>query len=202
MDEAYGLEQFVTEVRAAVSKRLSAAETLESLRTGFKRLLSNRSFLRDRIEADASVGDEICLYKDADFDFVVLARGVSPRGQAQGSSHAVLPHDHGPLWALYGIYEGKSVFRRYEPDSTVQIGDFPGLRLTREIPAQAGDFDAIEPHNMHLPISDPHTGSVIVVVYDKPLETVVRRGYVRALKDVVQFQGIFPPSFVPTLQST
>lgn len=201
MKEPYGLSEFVSEARAAIAKRMTATETLGVLTPGFKRLLANRFFLRERLKADAVVGDELCLHKDRDFAFVVLARGVSSRAEAQGSSHAVMPHDHGPLWALYGIYEGKSRFQRYEPEPGSQTGDFPGLRLIRETAAQAGDCDAIEPHNMHLPVSDPTTGSVIIVVYDRPLETVVRRGYVRALKGVVDFQGIFPPTPVSTLQS-
>ena len=153
MEGTYGLEAFVAEVRHAISRRLPAKETLALLAPGFKRLLANRSFLRERVDSGGPVGDEICLYEDPEFGFVVLARGVSPRRDAQGSSHAVLPHDHGPLWALYGIFEGKSRLRRYEPDAAEQSGDFPGLRMTRDVPAQAGDIDAIEPHNMHLPVT-------------------------------------------------
>jgi hypothetical protein len=58
-------------------------------------------------------------------------------------------------------------------------------------------MDAIEPHNMHLPVHTPGAGTIIIVVYNKPLESVVRRGYVAAAKTVVDFQGIFPPLEVP-----
>lgn len=187
----YGLEEFVEEVREIAGTQLPADRVLQVLGPGFQRLLSNRSFLRDRLEGSAPATDEICLHRDPVHDFVVLARGVSARRGKKGSSHAVLPHDHGPLWALYGVYEGESNLQRYESDPAERFGSFPGLRLIRDIPSKPGDCDAIAPHNMHLPIND--SGTVILVVYNKPLESVVRRGYVQEIQSVVQFQGIFPP---------
>jgi hypothetical protein len=197
MSEGFGLEDFVAEIRAVVAKKLPAKEALAALAPGFRRLLSNRTFLQEKLAAIGSHADEVCLYRDPEYDFTVLARGVSGRRQQQGKSHAGVPHDHGPLWALYGLYEGTARMQRWEPDATVQSGPFPGLRLIADVPAKAGEFDAIEPHNMHLPVFPPEGGSVILVVYNKYLESVQRRGYVAAAKGVVTFQGTFPPTAIP-----
>jgi predicted metal-dependent enzyme (double-stranded beta helix superfamily) len=183
----YGLEEFTQEVRAVARKQLSSSETLRAIGPGFRHLLNNRSFLKEKLDALNVVGDEVCLYADPDYRFVILARGVS-----RGQSHAGSPHDHGSLWALYGIYEGSARFQRYEVDSTSKNGAFPGLRLISETLAQPGDYDAIEPGNMHLPVFPPEGGSVIIVVYKDDLESVVRRGYLRDIQQPVRFQGQFP----------
>ena len=197
MTDAYGLNEFADEVRASIANRQSPAAALAALSPGFRHLLANPTFLRERIEEIGAHSDEVCLHAEPDQGFVVLARGISQKQTNQGQSHAVVPHDHGPLWALYGIYEGSSNLQRWEPDRSEQSGPFPGLRLVSEHPASAGGMDAIEPHNMHLPAHTPGAGTIIIVVYNKPLESVMRRGYVAAAQTVVDFQGVFPPLEVP-----
>jgi hypothetical protein len=194
---SYGLDEFVSEVRANIAKHHSPPAVLEALTPGFERMLANPTFVRQRIEEIGAHSDEICLYAEPDDGFVVLARGVSQKQTYQGKSHAVVPHDHGPLWALYGVYEGSSNLQRWEPDVSQQSGPFPGLRLVSERPASAGEFDAVEPHNMHLPVHTPGAGTSIIVVYNKPLVSVVRRGYVASAKTTVDFQGTFPPLELP-----
>jgi predicted metal-dependent enzyme (double-stranded beta helix superfamily) len=187
MTATYGLEDFIQDVRAVSRRQLSSAETLRTIAPGFNKLLNNRSFLQEKLESMNVVGDEVCLHADAEHHFVILARGVS-----RGQSHAGSPHDHGSLWALYGIYEGSARFQRYELDPTSLGGPFPGLRLVSETSAKPGDYDAIEPGNMHLPVFPPEGGSVIIVVYKDDLESVIRRGYLREIQLPVRFQGQFP----------
>ena len=197
MTNAYGLNDFIDDVQTSIAQNSSPTAVLEVLSPKFELLLANSSFLRKKIEETGVHSDEVCLHAEPDEGFVVLARGVSQKQTYQGKSHAVVPHDHGPLWALYGIYEGSSNLQRWEPEAAEQSGPFPGLRLVSESPASAGGMDAIEPHNMHLPVHTPGAGTIIIVVYNKPLDSVVRRGYVASAKTVVDFQGIFPPLEVP-----
>ncbi len=186
MAEQYGLDDFIAELGAWTSKPLPPKEVLQALGPGFRKLLNNRTFLDEKLEELGAKGDEACLYEDPQSRFVVLARGLH-----EGKSHAGSPHDHGPLWALYGIYRGSARFQRYEPDNTNRAGSFPGLRMISERPAEAGDFDAIEPANMHLPVF-PDGRNSIIVVYNGALDSVVRRGYLRDIQQPVKFQGQFP----------
>jgi predicted metal-dependent enzyme (double-stranded beta helix superfamily) len=197
MAETYGLAEFTDEVRTSIAQHQAPAAVLEALSPGFVRLLSNPTFLQERIEEIGAPSDEVCLHAEPNEGFVVLARGVSKKQTNKGESHAALPHDHGPLWALYGIYEGSSNIQRWEPDESEQSGPFPGLRLVSEHLANVGDMNAVEPHNMHLPVHTPGAGTSIIVVYDKPLVSVVRRGYVASAKTVCDFQGLFPPLELP-----
>ena len=194
MSEPYGFADFIAEVRAVMPRALPPSDTLRTLRPGFERLLANRTFLDEEIRKLGTAADEVCLHHDREHDFVVLARGVSRGAARQGESHAAMPHDHGPLWALYGLYEGPARLQRYAPDPGAQDGPFPGLRLLSDTPSEAGAIDAILPHSMHLPVFPENGGNVIIVVYSQPLGKVVRRGYVAARKAVVDFQGAFPPT--------
>lgn len=194
MSERCGFQDFVEEIRGVMRRKSSPRDALDALTPGFRRLLANSTFLDEEIRKLGTTADEVCLHHDRDFDFVVLARGVSRGSVRQGASHASVPHDHGPLWALYGLYEGTARLQRYTPDATQSAGPFPGLRLLSDLPSTAGDIDAIEPHSMHLPVFPAGGGSVIIVVYDKPLGKVVRRGYVAARRAVVDFQGAYPPT--------
>jgi len=136
MTDAYGLNEFADEVRASIANQQSPAAVLAALSPWFGRLLANPTFLRERIEEVGAHSDEVCLHAEPDQGFVVLARGASQKQTNQGKSHAVVPHDHGPLWALYGSYEGSSNLQRWVPDGSEQSGPFPGLRLASERPAK------------------------------------------------------------------
>ena len=193
MEKLYELPDLVEEIRDALRRPLAADAALRTLERGFGRLLSNPFFLARELERMGAAGDEVCLHQDPELDFVVLARGVSARKARHGKSHAVVPHDHGPLWALYGVYAGTTRLQRWEPDAAERGGLFPGLRLLKDTQAVGGDLDAIEPHNMHLPLNPPDAASTIIVVYNKPLPSVLRRGYVPDLERVVEFQGLRPP---------
>ena len=193
MNQPNGFQEFIAEVRAVMLRESPARDTLRALTPGFGRLLANRTFLDDEIRKLGATADEVCLYHDRDCDFVVLARGVSRGSTRKGASHAAMPHDHGPLWALYGLYEGSARLQRYAPDPDASDAPFPGLRLLSDTPSETGAIDAIEPYNMHLPVFPENGGNVIIVVYSKPLGKVERRGYVAARKGVVKFRGAFPP---------
>jgi predicted metal-dependent enzyme (double-stranded beta helix superfamily) len=197
MNETYGLDDFIAEARTGIAERHGPAAVLEALSPGFMRLLGNPAFLEDRIAEIGSRSDEVCLHAEPNDGFVVLARGAAKKQPSQGKSHAVVPHDHGPLWALYGVYEGSSNLQRWAPDDAEKSGPFPGLKLESERFSEAGQMDAVQPHNMHLPVHTPGAETIILVVYDCPLDSVVRRGYVAAGKTVVDFQGVFPPLEVP-----
>jgi predicted metal-dependent enzyme (double-stranded beta helix superfamily) len=187
MTATYGLNEFIEDVRAVNKDNLSSGDTLRALGPRFRQLLSNPNFLKEKLASMSATGDEACLHADPEHHFVILARGIS-----RGQSHAGSPHDHGSLWALYGIYEGSARFQRYETDPASRSGPFPGLRMISDSRAGPGDYDAIEPGNMHLPVFPPEGGSVIIVVYKDDLESVVRRGYLRDIQQPVRFRGQFP----------
>jgi hypothetical protein len=184
----YGLDDFIDELKSVVAEQLEPQDALEKLSPGFKKLLGNRTFLSERLAKIPVQDYETCLYRDPEYEFVILARGVKPRN----SPYPILPHDHGPLWALYGVYDGRVRMERYEVRPDSHSGPYPGLALTAARNGVAGDFDAILPGHLHCP-PDEEDGSLTIVVYPRDLDEVRRRGYVPTRKALVEFQGKKPP---------
>lgn len=194
--EGYGLDGFIEEVRDVVSSQMAPGKALKALSPGFRKLLANRTFLAEKLATIPVLEYETCLYQDPVNEFVVLVRGVRPRN----SPYPILPHDHGPLWALYGVYDGKVTIERYTPDPAEEGGQYPGLSLVSTRLGQAGDFDAIPPHHLHCP-PDEEEGSLTIVVYPKDLDKVTRRGYMPEIKALIEFQGKKPPRTISAVQA-
>jgi hypothetical protein len=192
MSRQFGLLEFADEVRAVCTKELSPHAAFDTLRPNFERLLGNRTFLTEKLATMEKISSETELYRDPDYDFVILARGVGKHGKRADFGRLIMPHDHGPLWALYGVYEGEQAMQRYEIEPESEEGRFPGLALAEENMARAGGHDEVEPHHIHLPVPVGE-GSITIVVYDKPLDSVPRLGYIPELKGVVEFTGKAPP---------
>jgi hypothetical protein len=192
MSKQYGLMDFADEIREVCAKGLGAREALDTLRPSFERLLGNRTFLHEKLATLDKISSETELYRDPDYDFVILTRGVGKQGKRADFGRKIMPHDHGPLWALYGVYEGEQAMHRYEVEPESKEGQFPGLHLAEEILAKTGGHDEVEPHHIHLPVP-VGDGSISLVVYDKPLESVPRLGYIPELQGVVEFTGKAPP---------
>ena len=76
---SYGLDEFVSEVRANIAKQHSPPAVLEALMPGFERMLANATFLCQKVEEIETHSDEVCLHAEPDDGFVVLARGVSQK---------------------------------------------------------------------------------------------------------------------------
>lgn len=191
----YGLRDFIEEVRDAAKRQIPAEQALEVLSPGFGRLLANPGFLKERLSTmePSSIKDETVLYQDPDYGFVILGRGLKKKVSSPSDPVMVMPHDHGPLWALYGVYEGEVDLHRYEVDAAEASGPFPGLKRTMNKRAAAGEFDPVKPHQLHFPANVPGVGSITIVVYAKPLPCVVRRGYIPAAQRLIEFQGERPP---------
>jgi len=113
----YLLTDFVNDLRPIVARARPPMETLVAMTPAFKRLLSDESFLSTALARCAPHGDEACLYRDPHHGFVVLARGIGQAQDDEGGSHAAMPHDHGPLWAVYGLYRGAAHMQRYTEDA-------------------------------------------------------------------------------------
>lgn len=192
MSKEFGLVEFADEVRDVCAKKLSSSTALETLRPHFERLLGNRRFLAEKLATIERISNETRLYHDPEYDFVILARGVGKQGKVADFARRIMPHDHGPLWAMYGVYEGEQSLQRYSIDPESKEGQFPGLALVSEMVGKTGAQDDIEPHNLHLPVAVGE-GAITIVVYNRPLETVPRLGYLPELQDVVEFMGQAPP---------
>ena len=107
---AYTLEEFCADCRAAITTD-NGPDGREVIRGKLEQLLANQDFVNATLGPDAELGVHT-LYKDEDYEFVVLAH-------INEKANSSPPHDHGNSWAVYGQateYTDMSEYRRlFEP---------------------------------------------------------------------------------------
>lgn len=126
----------VGDVREAVARSDSAAETCRLLEPRFRELLTRRDWLPARFQEDApesGMGEGIgqwLLFRAADRSLCLFSLVVPP-----GAMTPV--HDH-LAWGLVGLYRGNQDEELYEP------GD-GSLRRVRRRPLEPGDYYTLLP---------------------------------------------------------
>ena len=127
---------FVSDVRAAIDRSASAAETCRLLEPRFHELLAGPDWLPRQFQEDApnsGMGGGIgqwLLFRAADRSLCLFSLVVPP-----GSMTPV--HDH-LAWGLVGLYRGNQDEEFYEPGGGT-------LRLVRRRPLEPGDSYALLP---------------------------------------------------------
>jgi hypothetical protein len=142
---AYTLYDFCADCRAAISAD-NGPDGRETIRGKLEQLLANQDFVHATLGPDAELGVHT-LYKDKDFEFVVLAH-INERPASSP------PHDHGNSWAVYGQaneYTDMSEYRRLdggEGDGEAKLEQVKAYRLT---PGKAGLYDVRAIHAINYP---------------------------------------------------
>ncbi|MGK0171508.1 MAG: hypothetical protein ACI9W2_003238 [Gammaproteobacteria bacterium] len=142
---AYTLDEFCADCRAAITAD-NGPDGREVIRGKLEQLLANQDFVRTTLGPAAELGVHT-LYKDEDFEFVVLAH----INETPASSP---PHDHGNSWAIYGQateYTDMSEYRRLdggEGDGEAKLEQVKAYRLT---PGKAGLYDVRVIHAINYP---------------------------------------------------
>lgn len=90
--------------------------------------------------------------------------------------HVTLPHDHGEAWAVYGVVQGVSRYRRFgrQPDTAPGIAVLEALRDESLV---KGEVDVVAPGEVHLIANETDEMSFNVVVRPRPIEQVWRRRF-------------------------
>jgi len=117
--------------------------------------------------ADKPAGRE--LYRDADHGFIQM-------GHFHRAGHHNAPHDHGPCWVVYGVYEGEveiATYRRTDDGSVAGKAflEVAGSRLLK--PGIAYEYLSGEIHSTRC-LSD---GAIVMRFLSADLEKVSRGRY-------------------------
>ncbi len=87
------------------------------------------------------------LYRDPDHDFIL-------KGHIHPLGHGSSPHDHGPYWVLYGVYQGEIEISKYR---RADDGSLPGKASLEKIESARLTPGVVKPY---LP-GDIHTTRAI-----------------------------------------
>jgi len=181
------MEQFVTDLRS-----LWAAESDEEARMCRARPFLESILADDDIKAHSknwpwTVGQNLLLYEDPDFGFVINATVRPPNSRG-------LVHDHAHAWTIYGILDGTEQLERYERlDDGAQPG-FAEVRLVSNTIFQRGSIDFVAPYEIHAERGGPGRSVAIILRSERLVGRVLQNGYDPQARSVRKMSG---PTQVP-----
>ena len=140
--------QFVDEIRALYAKGLEQTELWGTIATAMRKLLAD-PVLRARAQGwpatveSAPTVRNLLFYEDPDYGFVFNATVRQPNVVTN-------VHDHGNVWTLYGLIEGRETMYRYErtDGGPADIGPAT-LELVGRHSIGPGDIDVVPPGKIH-----------------------------------------------------
>ena len=178
---AYSFEQFCKDANAAL-KADPGRGGKETIRRNLEALLKNDEFVRSACGPGAEYGTHQ-IYRDPDFDFVVLAH-------VNKDARKSPPHDHGSSWAIYGQateYTEMSEYRRVDGSSGAGDAAIEHDKTYRLTPGVAGLYDVGAIHSIDYPAN-----ARFVRVTGTDLETVERLKFdmTRGKAEIIQSIGV------------
>jgi predicted metal-dependent enzyme (double-stranded beta helix superfamily) len=142
--------RFAEEVRALYAKGLKETELWQRIAAAMRNLLRDPA-LRQRAQSwpntieGAGVAANLLLYEDADYGFVFNAT-------VRKANTVSNVHDHGDVWTLYGLIEGRETMHRYARHERADAGTDGGAApfdLVSRRTLEPGDIDIVPPGGIH-----------------------------------------------------
>lgn len=165
LNEEAGFARFI---RAA--RKLFAEETDIPIRWN-KLVPALRELLADSAVRESSAhwpacghkerAENLLLYEDTDYGFVINGLTKAPNMRTQ-------IHDHAHNWTLYGVLDGIETIHRYERLDDGSRPDYAELRGASKFRAGPGDVDLVRPWEIHAEASGEERTVAIIVRAEKP----------------------------------
>lgn len=142
---AYGLDQFIADCKATLSRDPGPAGRDRVLHD-LERLLKNEDFVATYCGDDQPTGIKV-LYEDPELGFQVLSH-------IMGKARVSPPHDHGKSWAIYGQakqYTDMIEWQREDDGSDPNRAKLKPIKKYRLNPGQAGIYQDGAIHSIDYP---------------------------------------------------
>jgi predicted metal-dependent enzyme (double-stranded beta helix superfamily) len=160
----YSLEQFGLDIRSQLNAD-PGVEGLQRILEFVRKALLDDAFVETHIKAEECQPRKV-LYEDPDLGFCICGHIYK-----NGVTNA-WPHDHGSVWAIYGLAQGQTEMTDWE---VVQKGDDNNPTLvkpSRSYEMKRGDCYLYKVGDIHSPIIGK--GTKLVRVEGKNLDHVQR----------------------------
>jgi predicted metal-dependent enzyme (double-stranded beta helix superfamily) len=162
---AYELQDFVADLRAALSKDAPQEARLEEGAAALQRLLANPDALAPYSWVLEQGRGPWELHKDPEFGFVVTLL-LKPRGR---TTHV---HNHGEAWTLYGIYEGSELVHRYDRHDRGEQSGRADVRLTVDHRRTSGEVEVEPAYAIHNETTGGERDTIAIAVRGRDLSTI------------------------------
>ncbi len=94
--------------------------------------------------------ENLLFYEDPDYGFVI--NGLTKGGNRQAGERTRI-HDHGHIYTLYGVIDGRERVERYERVDDGSKPDYREIRRTDDVMVEAGDIDLVKPYEVHAEVT-------------------------------------------------
>jgi predicted metal-dependent enzyme (double-stranded beta helix superfamily) len=175
-------ERFIDDMRAVWASDPDTESRMRKSKVLLERLVIDPSLLSHSKAWPLTVGQNLLLYEDEDYDFVVNAV-VRPPGYKGGI------HDHAHAFVLYGIVDGIEQLERYD---RLDDGSKPGyadIELSSVTTGTTGTVDLVPPFAIHAEQGGPGRSVALIVRSERLVGKVLQHGYDINARSVVQRSG-------------
>jgi len=180
-------EGFLEELKVIWGTLPDDGQRREVARESLRALIGQDDLLEHSRNWPDTVGQNLLLYEDERFGFVVNAV-VRPAGYKGGV------HDHAQAWVLYGVLDGEETLERFR---RLDDGDMPGyaeVELVSATRGARGSVDIVPPYDIHAEQGGQRRSVAMIVRSQRLVGKVLQNGYKPEEKSVVQRSG---PQQVP-----
>jgi predicted metal-dependent enzyme (double-stranded beta helix superfamily) len=139
--------RLTADIRMLYERGLDETELWRQIAAAMRHLLLDAA-LRQRAQAwpttveGSGVAGNLLLYEDPQYGFVFNATVRKPNTVSN-------VHDHGKVWTLYGLIEGREIIYRYERVNAGTDSDIAHLKLVSRHMIGPGDIDVVAPGDIH-----------------------------------------------------
>ena len=159
--------QLADDIRALYAKGLEETELWRQIASAMRKVLADPA-LRARAQGwpatveSAPTVRNLLFYEDPDYGFVFNATVRQPNVVTN-------VHDHGNVWTLYGLIEGRETMYRYErtDGGPADIGPAT-LELVGRHSIGPGDIDVVPPGKIHQEHAGPERSIAFIVRARRP----------------------------------
>ena len=94
--------------------------------------------------------ENLLFYEDPDYGFAI--NGLT-KGGARRAGERTRIHDHGHIYTLYGVLDGRERIERYERTDDGSKWDYRPIRRTEDVMVESGDIDLVKPYEVHAEVT-------------------------------------------------
>jgi predicted metal-dependent enzyme (double-stranded beta helix superfamily) len=142
MNRLPAIETLVAKLRQVWISETDMEARMRCAEVALKEALSNSDVVTHSKQWPWTPGQNLLLYEDPDYHFVINATVRKP-----GSKGAV--HDHGHSWTLYGLVDGIERIERYKRMDDGNHEGFADLQLVGGREMGPGGVDFVPPYQVH-----------------------------------------------------
>lgn len=149
------LERFIAKARDLFAEEKDLDRRWELLKPILAELLADPAVREasrrwpDCVPRDGRA-ENLLFYEDPDYGFVI--NGLTKGGNRQAGERTRI-HDHGYIYTLYGVLDGRERIERYELVEGETRPDYRPIRRTSDVLVGPGDLDLVKPYEVHAEVT-------------------------------------------------